>query len=255
MFIIQVFVFVRPASPKRLLGGFLKKAKMRLLKLLWAVPPLAVIKTPTQGRIGQDHGLRRFVSSCDASVQGTKENKEKAIMLLDIDGVINMLGPQVKKAPKWTNFKSSKINGYPFHWSPTVVDKLNEWTDDNLVEVRWLTTWDMRAQTFVTPALALRNFSLARDPALNLSKLFAATRIAQAEPNRPIVWIDDDMASFFKPTDMENISYWMRREKTMLVVPNALMGLEPEDLEAIEKFLRNPTSVENNFDLTARSSK
>lgn len=80
--------------------------------------------------------------------------KSKTVMLLDVDGIINMQSPipsseiiahtlfdDVRK----TNRKilSSK-NKHFILYSPSVVKKLNEWSES--IDIKWLTTWHVSAQ-------------------------------------------------------------------------------------------------------------
>jgi hypothetical protein len=188
------------------------------------------------------------VSRCDArnvaadrereSVRSSGDRTKIPVLLLDIDGVVNIVGAQMNIPLKWKVVKSATLNQYPFSWAPAVVEKLNHWADTKQAEIRWLTTWDNNARTIVGPALGLREFYLARDPALQLSKLIAATRIAKNEPDRPIVWIDDDMSRIFgNPNDIDIIKYWVARKNTLLVETDPLQGLVDSDLKMVEEFL------------------
>jgi hypothetical protein len=187
-------------------------------------------------------------SPATTRLQSQKKYKEDVpIVLLDIDGVLNMLGPQMGVKSAWgpnmvqnSSIQNHKNAKYPFYWCPAVVTKLNDWSDRDLIEVRWLTTWDADAPKFVAPVLGLRDWPLARDPVLKLTKLAAATRIAKDNPNRPIVWIDDDLGSFFKPGDQESLVFWTTRKKTLFIMPNALQGLTESDVLAVEAFIKNP---------------
>jgi hypothetical protein len=215
------------------------------------------------GKLAGRHRSQRSLSTgFSGKTNGSSSNKDnnKPIILLDIDGVLNMLGhqllqlPDAKKLVGWPEIKTGNVHyplkkpfNFPFAWAPALIEKLNSWAQNNTAEIRWLTTWDNYAKTNVAPVLGLSEFIVARDPALNLSKLTAATTIATAEPSRPIVWIDDDLTAFFHPNDVNSIKYWGRRGSTFLIQTNYLFGLLPSDIERIDLFLRNPASSQDNF--------
>jgi hypothetical protein len=72
--------------------------------------------------------------------------KKPPIILLDIDGVINILGtaetgyPSTKRA--WVPFPLKAPYAFPFRWAPVLIDTLNDWSASGKAEIRWLTTWD-----------------------------------------------------------------------------------------------------------------
>lgn len=157
----------------------------------------------------------------------------KPIVLLDVDGVLNFfMGRSVWETSKmaWIRDRS---RGIGVQWSPTVVDKLNDWFDSGLAEIRWLTSWDNRAQEKLAPELGLRHFELARNPAENIDKDVAADRTALAEPERPIVWIDDEVLNLSQLVKSD----WISKDTTLLIHPVENEGLTPEHLEKIESFL------------------
>ena len=64
-------------------------------------------------------------------------------------------------------------------------------------------------------------------------KLAAARAVAEAEPGRRIVWIDDDLADPAADT-----SEWLAANAHVLVVaPNVLAGLTHDELDRVEAWL------------------
>jgi hypothetical protein len=188
------------------------------------------------------------------------------LILLDIDGVINMGEP---RRSRWPQLKTKNVvdkrNGrsYRFDYAVGVVDQLNQWADSGLAEIRWLTTWDESARSCVAPALGLRNFALARDPAEHLTKYDAARRTAEqtftsneealkspavadtkneaSGRTRPIIWIDDMLRTLFcRPGGTDDINYWRHRQQTLLLEPDRRDGLTPSQMDCIESFLLDP---------------
>ena len=164
-----------------------------------------------------------------------KQPKNKPIVLLDVDGVINMFGHS-SCLESWANTKTTFVNNFRINYSPAVIEKINRW--NTVAEVRWLTTWDNRAQTMLAPELKLDQFDLARDPELRLSKTQAAQKTAEeVGPDRLIIWIDDELSDWARPNSCEkSILSW--RPNTVLVSPGD--GLRPEHIDFIDKILENP---------------
>jgi hypothetical protein len=67
-------------------------------------------------------------------------------------------------------------------------------------------------------------------------KLAAARAVAEAEPGRRIVWIDDDLAD---PAD--DTSEWLAAHGQVLVVaPDLVAGLTHAELDRVEAWLADP---------------
>lgn len=114
--------------------------------------------------IQSDHepsgGIKLFstvaVSSC------SPPSSQKPIILLDVDGVINFtLYDYLDDVQKsiWTDVISTKIPHpeahptstlrYPVTYSPTVVNKINEWSTKS--DIVWLTSWKRDASIMYRP--------------------------------------------------------------------------------------------------------
>jgi len=157
------------------------------------------------------------------------------VILLDVDGVINM-GGRNSCLKSWDDRESTYVNGFQIQFSPTVVERINRW--NSKAEVRWLTTWDEKAQNMLAPALKLDHFPLARDPYRCWGKLYTADKTAEeVGPDRLIIWIDDELTSWVK-YDRDHQNILCLRKNTVLVSPGD--GLRPEHLDYIDKILESP---------------
>jgi hypothetical protein len=128
-----------------------------------------------------------------------------------------------------------------------VTARLREWHDAGRVELRWLTTWAEDAdrllaepmglprglQTYAVEGAAPTGFLGRLWGSSGWWKLTAAREAAEAEPDRRIVWIDDDLAEQAADT-----GEWLAANPHVLVVaPDLFAGLTHEQLDAIEAWL------------------
>src|SRR5918911_5332204 len=125
------------------------------------------------------------------------------ILLLDVDGVLN--AARVDLPAGWTR---GTFNGYVLTWDPTVTARLRTWHEAGRVEIQWLTTWTEDADRLLAEPMGLprglRTHSRGRMAPTGYAgrlgrvtgwwKLEHAREVAEAEPGRRIVWIDDDLA-------------------------------------------------------------
>ena len=174
---------------------------------------------------------------------GLSLGKVKPILLLDVDGVINYTGSGGAWHDQKEKTKKTMVDGWEIKWSTDVVSKINYWGKD-IADIKWLTTWNEKARLFLSPALGIDEFPLARDPAIR-SKGYAAWLVEQNNPGVPICWVDDEVYWFcVKPEDdglQIESSYWESRPNTLLIEPKEEDGLQPDDLARIESFLLEHT--------------
>ena len=185
-----------------------------------------------------------FVTSKAAALSlTTKSAALKPLILLDVDGVIS--GSNGGNKAYWKDVKHKTFDGYSIYYSPTVITKINQWSQ--VAEIRWLTNWDERARKMLAPALGINEFELARDPALDLRKDQAAFNCIQMTPSRPLIWIDDEVLYYSKkPVAPVPASFWDSRDRTLLIAPEEYVGLIPQHLEKIDAFLAGtPVEVDN----------
>jgi hypothetical protein len=105
------------------------------------------------------------------------------------------LAPAILQTKKGTTVMDNLP--YLLTWAPALIGALNDWSVSGKAEIRRLTAWDNHAQSAVAPLVGLKHFELARDPKDGWTKLLAANLIAHDEVGRPIMWIDDQLFSYF----------------------------------------------------------
>ena len=164
------------------------------------------------------------------------------VLLLDVDGVLNAVHPDLPEG-----WRRGIYNGYVLSWDPTVTARLREWHESGRVELQWLTTWTEKADELLAEPMGLPRGlrTHSRDDVLPTGysgdrrgisgwwKLAAAQAVAEAEPDRRIVWIDDDLAE-----QAEDTSEWLATNGQVLVVaPDLFEGLTHAELDRVEAWL------------------
>ncbi|SFO42577.1 hypothetical protein SAMN05660359_03369 [Geodermatophilus obscurus] len=164
------------------------------------------------------------------------------ILLLDVDGVLN--SPRRDLPEGW---RQGSFNGYRLSWDPGITARLRELHESGRVEIQWLTTWTTDADRLLAEPMGLpRGLKThARADAAPTGflgvfggssgwwKLTAAKEVAEAEPDRRIVWIDDDLAA-----QADDTGNWLAAHPHVLVVaPDLHVGLTHEQLDRVEEWL------------------
>jgi hypothetical protein len=164
------------------------------------------------------------------------------ILLLDVDGVLN--APLVDLPEGW---RRGTFNGFMLSWDPTVTGRLRELHESGRVEIHWLTTWTTNADRLLAEPMGLprglkthgradaapTGFLGPLSGRSGWWKLAAAREVAEAEPDRRIVWIDDDLAEQAADT-----GEWLAAHPHVLVVaPDLFAGLTHAQLDEIESWL------------------
>ncbi|MGY1714201.1 HAD domain-containing protein [Geodermatophilus sp. SYSU D01106] len=167
---------------------------------------------------------------------------DRPILLLDVDGVLN--APRRELPAGW---RQGSFNGYRLAWDPTITARLRELHESGRVEIQWLTTWAGDADRLLAEPMGLpRGLRVhARAGAAPTGflgifgggsgwwKLTAAQEVAAAEPDRRIVWIDDDLAE-----QADDTGDWLAANPHVLVVaPDLYVGLTHEQLDRVEEWL------------------
>ena len=167
------------------------------------------------------------------------------ILLLDVDGVLNAVCMDLPEG-----WQRGIYNGYVLSWDPTVTARLRELHESGRVELQWLTTWTRNADKLLAEPMGLPRGLRThdRDDVLPTGfaggfrgisgwwKLAAARAVAEAEPDRRIVWIDDDLAA-----QAEDVAEWLAANVQVLVVaPDLFSGLTHEELDRVEAWLAEP---------------
>lgn len=185
-------------------------------------------------------------------------------MLLDVDGVLNAVArrPDPDVWPDWRSGRAvAGGRAWPITWSPSVVAAVLEWRER--ADVQWLTTWGHDANDGLRELLGLPELPVAGtyadaaapplgepdalpaahaavtpaapDPLTGRWWKFDVVRgLVRAEPTRPLVWIDDDLAG------QRDIRQWMERQaRCLLVAPTMDTGMRPDDVAMVGDFLRS----------------
>ena len=164
------------------------------------------------------------------------------VLLLDVDGVLNAV--QFDLPAGW---RRGTFNGFVLSWDPTVTARLRDLHESGRVELQWLTTWTENADKLLAEPMGLprglrthdredvlpTGFEGERRGIWGWWKLAVARAVAEAEPGRRIVWIDDDLVEPAADT-----SEWLAANGQVLVVaPDFQRGLTHEELDRIEAWL------------------
>jgi membrane-associated protease RseP (regulator of RpoE activity) len=164
------------------------------------------------------------------------------ILLLDVDGVLNAVLLDLPEG-----WQRGVYNGFVLSWDPTVTARLRALHESGRVELQWLTTWTRRADELLAEPMGLPRGLRThdRDDVLPTGftgelrgvsgwwKLAAARAVAEAEPGRRIVWIDDDLAE-----QADDTSEWLAANGQVLVVaPDLFTGLTHAELDRVEAWL------------------
>ena len=166
------------------------------------------------------------------------------VLLLDVDGVLNAVQMELR-----AGWRRGTYNGFVLSWDPTVTARLRELHESGRVELQWLTTWTENADKLLAEPMGLPRGlrTHGRDDVLPTGfggelrgisgwwKLAAARAVAEAEPDRRIVWIDDDLAEQAADT-----SEWLAANGQVLVVaPDFFTGLTHAELDLVEAWLED----------------
>jgi hypothetical protein len=164
------------------------------------------------------------------------------LLLLDVDGVLNAMRRELP-----AGWKQGLFNGYVLSWDPTITARLRGLHESGRVEVQWLTTWAWNADRLLAEPMGLprglkthaekgavsTGFLGVLRGASGWWKLALAREVAEAEPDRRIVWIDDDLAD-----QAEDTSEWLAANTHVLVVsPDFTTGLTHAELDQVEAWL------------------
>lgn len=166
------------------------------------------------------------------------------VLLLDVDGVLN--APRAELPAGW---RRGRFNGFLLSWNPTVTARLRGLHEAGRVEIQWLTTWAEDADRLLAEPMGLprglrvharhgiapTGYSGPLGGASGWWKLAAARAVARAEPARPIVWIDDDLAD--PAPDTEDWLVEQGPERVLAIAPATLTGLTHEQLDLVEAWL------------------
>ncbi len=192
------------------------------------------------------------------TLEDNEISKSKPIILLDVDGVINMVGRDKIALQLWPDcVRSNQIKirwckAFDVFYSPAMIQRINQW--NKVAEIRWLTSWNDAANDSLAPAVGLDQFVFARDP--KMSKLDYAVKTAEeVGSDTLVIWIDDELI-FWKAEHEEALQHLEKyeietvemihtaekgifnRKNTVFVSPRT--GLTVSQVDLVDKLLSNP---------------
>jgi len=160
------------------------------------------------------------------------------LWLLDVDGVINAVCGTVPPG-----YERRRINGFQITWPTEIVARMRQLHETGAVEIRWLTTWCDDAASKIAPGLGLPLDCVVEGSADHLDpenryvwwKSVTAKRLSDAEPDRPLIWTDDDLDY----AEIQGEVDWLRDRTgpTLAIAPDVRQGITPKLMAKIEAFL------------------
>lgn len=160
------------------------------------------------------------------------------IWLLDVDGVLNAVSKEGDRTA-WKDWQKGYAHAggteWPILFSPSVTGFIERMHAAGRVEVRWLTTWEDDANGELRELLGFtKEFEVAGRRGFGSSrwwKFDAAQRVRENEPDRPLIWTDDDLGF-----EREAAS-WASRHG-LGITPQTHLGLTPKHLRMITDFIK-----------------
>ncbi|BCJ41819.1 hypothetical protein GCM10010168_75070 [Actinoplanes ianthinogenes] len=155
----------------------------------------------------------------------------RPVWLLDVDGVLNANRPGWGAAPRRGMAYADGI-GYVMRWAPALLDRIRAIHRAGTAEIRWCTTWCAQAgqleRLFALPHLQPCWTEELTPQEAAVAKLAAARRVLT--DGRPLIWTDD---ADIPPSAHEELPGLGR---VLLIAPRPNRGLQPDDLDAVERF-------------------
>jgi len=170
-------------------------------------------------------------------------------LFLDVDGVLNAFELGLSSgAEMFDDFDVHEVEfefeaGYPRTFivclSPTMGARIAQLA----VDIHWVTTWEHRADSAIAPLCGLPRGLPVLSPLdeaeeWDLDWKFLAVRRSVERDPRPFVWIDDDI-DYFQDGPV-TAREWAASLSlpSLLIAPGGETGLLPQQLDAVEDFVR-----------------
>ena len=181
--------------------------------------------------------------------RGMMSTTAPAILLLDVDGVLNALNP--KSLDGW---RQGTFKGYLLKWDPSITARLKSLHDRGLIEIQWLTTWSEDADELLADQMGLpRGLIVHPYPQGSTRgwwKFDHARDVVDTNQDRPVVWIDDDLDFY-----AQDVYHWVdSNDNVFTVCPDLLGGLTHNQIDDIEEWLDSRSGT-NNTVLTNEGEK
>lgn len=164
------------------------------------------------------------------------------LWLLDVDGVLNAVRLDVPEGHVRCEVGDSDARTWDITYRPAVVEFIRDLHESGRVEVRWLTTWCEDARDSLAPAVGLP-LDCAVEGVAERSrfrpsdwwKSTVAQRLSDADPDRPLIWTDDDLDYGLRTGE----AAWLRSRsgRTLGISPKCDVGLTDDHLAAITAFV------------------
>ncbi len=188
------------------------------------------------------------------------------LLLLDVDGVLNALSDDLPDPSVWSRWQRgfAKADGmsWPIVFALDVVEQLVRWHEQGAAELQWLTTWGHAANGGLRDLLGMPRLQVAgtydnEDAPVGASspdalshaaaapsapdplsgqwwKYDVVRRVLDQQPDRLVVWLDDELHSPTSP-----FRRWAEQQPNLRPVgPDPRSGLTPHDLDVIRAALQ-----------------
>lgn len=161
--------------------------------------------------------------------------RARPMLFLDVDGTLSPYGAAISEADiasgEWATLYRGQVSDLTVPYRPVVVDRLMALRRADLVEVRWLTTWEPSLlEAWVD--VGLGPFRSAK-PAHGCRRSWKSNTVEQwmrANPDRRAIWADDDIT----PGRLRGFD----RARLLAVSPDPAKGLTDRQLDRIERWVR-----------------
>lgn len=169
----------------------------------------------------------------------------RPLIWLDIDGVV-----KANRSPDHSYRGYRRVVISDAQWSgevlyrTAVVRAVNRAAASG-IEVRWISMWGGNARRLLGPALGFADFAVATAiasehgvPELGARsvqwwKVQAMEQASAAEPERPMLWIDDSMSA-------DLLQHWKIPARLSLLTVAGHRGLNRRDLAVLARWCRHP---------------
>ena len=168
----------------------------------------------------------------------TEAPDKPAVWLLDVDGVVNLIG---SKQTQWPGGqKRTTVAGWTIRWAaPELVDFVNTVHRSGACEVCWATTWiDDNLIASLADALGFDHFASAyiRQPSEVHPELKRRAARQVLDLGRRLVWTDDDAIPAKRRERIELLGDG-EGDRWLTIAPSESHGLGPRDAADILAFL------------------
>jgi hypothetical protein len=174
-----------------------------------------------------DHELLRLTKPKWVMPPVPADGEEKPLILLDIDGCI--------RYPRGAEFPTNKTSA---------INQINQWSRSGKAEVRWMTYWGERATVEYAPSVNLDWFKHGRDVFVeDPDKEVQVFRWVDRNPKQKIIWIDDEIMSYFDLYVSRNgnrvvlVDWLLEHPNLLMVQPHHACGMDAEDIQLVHDFL------------------